>query len=306
MKIYIISNTQFGYKGIIKNQLDYFNNKIIPYLVDNSKNGDIFIHGGNIFNNRKNVSMDVIHDVMEIFEKISKILPIYIIKSLNDDLASLILKRINNVKIIENKEIINNVTLISYNNEFDDISNDIVIFNHNYLNNPDTYKEILKNNKINICTNNDDYLLLDDNIINIGSPYKLNKDQKNEKGFLVIDSDKKKHKFINNDYSPNFININIENEEDLNNFQIDKKDFIYLNVNELLIEKKENLNKLNILINKYDFKNVIYYNNNKKEKININNESFDIKSIINKYLKDNNLDLYKELDIIYKIYSEKN
>ena len=306
MKIYIISNTQFGYKGIIKNQLDYFNNKIIPYLVDNSKNGDIFIHGGNIFNNRKNVSMDVIHDVMEIFEKISKILPIYIIKSLNDDLASLILKRINNVKIIENKEIINNVTLISDNNEFDDISNDIVIFNHNYLNNPDTYKEILKNNKINICTNNDDYLLLDDNIINIGSPYKLNKDQKNEKGFLVIDSDKKKHKFINNDYSPNFININIENEEDLNNFQIDKKDFIYLNVNELLIEKKENLNKLNILINKYDFKNVIYYNNNKKEKININNESFDIKSIINKYLKDNNLDLYKELDIIYKIYSEKN
>lgn len=307
MKVFIISNTLFGYKGINENQLYYFNNIIIPFLEKNVKNGDIFIHGGNIFNNRKNVSMDIIHDVMEIFEKISNILPIYIMKSSNDDLSILLLKRIKNINIINEKTKIDNITLIPYNIQIDKEKNNVIIFNHNYYNNPDTYKNILSDSYINICTYNNDYPIKDDNIINIGSPYELNKNDKNKKGFLVIDTDKKKHKFIENKHSPKFIDINIDKIEDINELKINEKDYIHLYVKESIIDKKENLNKLNLLINKYNFKNITYLNDNntKENNIKLDNDSFNIKNLINDYLEKNNLNFENELNNIYKIYSEK-
>lgn len=304
MKIFIISNTLFGYKNINKNQLYYFNDVIIPFLKKNVKKDDILIHGGNIFNNRKNVSMDIIHDVMKIFEDISKILPIYIIKSKNDDLATLLLNRINNINIIDEKTKIKNITIFPYNIQLDEEENDIIVFNHNYYNNPDIYKNILKKSYINICTYNNDYPIKDDNIINIGSPYELNKNDKNKKGFLVIDTDKKKHKFIENNHSPKFIDINIDKTEDIDNLKINKKDYIYLYVKESIINKKENLNKLNLLINKYNFKNITYLNDIKKDDIKLDSVSFNIKDLINEYIQKKNLNLEKELNNVYKISKE--
>lgn len=310
MKIFLVSNIHFGYKKIQKDQFSYLKDRIIPYIKENYNDGDIFVHGGNIFNNRNTVNMDIINKTMDVFEELSNIIPIYIIKSENDELSSLILNRINNINIIDDIKTINNITLSTYKKDINDIEkNDIIVFNHDYINNIEFYKNILKKFKIVICTHYDDMNIKDDNIINIGSPYQLNKEHKNKKGFLVIDTDKKKVKFIKNDYSPIYLKIKINDINDLINFNNDslKKNFIDLEINENVIEKKENLNKLNLLINKYNFNNIIYIKNQDDKPIkNVDTNNFDIKNIISKYLKDNNLQHIKnELDNIYRIHKEK-
>jgi len=308
MKLFIVSNTQFGYKGLIKDQFSYFTNKIIPFLKKNSKGGDIFIHGGNIFSNKRSVNMDIINQTMDIFEEISKILPIYIIKSINDEISSLLLKRINNVHIIDTKKTIGNSLLVSYKEDINDIDNkSIVIFNNDYMVNPELYKNILNESDICVCTHYEDKVIQDDNIINVGSPYQLNKTHKNEKGFLIIDTLKKKFKFVNNTYSSKFVNHTINDIEDLENLKIKKKDFIDIKINETILNKKENINKLNMAINKYNFNNIIYINNTKEKPTNIiiDSHSFNIREIIENYIEKENNDLSKELNTIYKIYNEK-
>jgi len=308
MKIFLISNTQFGYKKISNNQFSYFTEKIIPLLKNKSKDDDIFIHGGNIFNNKKTVTMDIIHKTMDIFEKISKILPVYIIKSNNDELSSLLLNRIKNVNIINNEKTINNITLLSYKKSINnDINGEIIIFNNNYMNNPDLYKKILNKFDISICTHYEDKET-DKNIINLGSPYQLNKSHNNKKGILIIDNITKKSKLIENNYSPKFINISINKIEDIDKLKIMKKDFIDIKVNEDIISKKENLNRLNIAINKYNFDNITYIKNKDKDdhNITINDHSFNIKEIINNYIKENNINLQTEIETVYKIYEDRN
>lgn len=305
MKIYIISNTYFGYKGIVDEQFSYFNDKIIPFIEKNYIKGDILVHGGNIFYNRKTVNMDIIHNTMNIFEKLSNILPIYIIKSKNDDISTLLLSRIKNVKIVNNIEIIDNVTLLSNDNDIDKLlNNDIIIFNIDYIKNIDFYKNTFKNFNICVCTSYDDKDMKDDFIFNIGSPYQLNKFHKNKKGFLIIESFKKKIKFIENSYSPKFLDLQIENINDLEDLKISKKDYINLNIDEKLIQNKENLNKLNIAINKYNFKNVTYLKSlDPIENINDIDNVFDIKNLIDNYIKNKNFDLSDELNNVYEIFN---
>jgi len=305
MKLFITSNTQFGYKGVTKDQFSYFTNKIIPFLKKNSKDGDIFIHGGNIFNNKKSVNMEIINSTMDIFEEISKILPIYIIKSPNDELSSLLLKRINNVNIIDDKVTIENILIMSYKVDINDISDEsIVVFNSDYMINPELYKKVLNKSNVCICTHYEDKEIEDDNIINIGSPYQLNKSHENKKGFLVVDTLKKKFKLIENNFSSRFVNYTINSIEDLETLKINKKDFVNVKINENIIEKKENLNKLNMAINKYNF-NVTYINDTIKEPSNIiiDSHTFDIREIIENFLNDKNLN--EELENVYKIYNDK-
>ena len=306
MKLFITSNTQFGYKGITKDQFSYFTSKIIPFLKKNSKSGDIFIHGGNIFNNKKSTNLDTINNVMDIFEDISKILPIYIIKSSNDELATLLLKRISNVNIIDTKETIKNTLMMSYKEDINDTnSEEIIVFNNDYMENPELYKNILNNSKVCICTHYGDKEIQDDNIINVGSPYQLNKSD-NKKGFLVIDTLKKKFKLIENKFSPEFVNFQINEIEDLESIKFKKKDFIDIKVNESILGKKENLNKLNMAINKYNFNNVTYIKDEEETpNIIIDSHTFDIKEIINKFLEKEKTNLSEELETVYKIYEDK-
>jgi len=305
MKLFITSNTQFGYKGITKDQFSYFTNKIIPFLKKNSKSGDIFIHGGNIFNNKKSTNLDTINNVMDIFEDISKILPIYIIKSNNDELSTLLLKRISNVNIIDTKETIKNTLIMSYKENINNTNGeDIIIFNNDYMENPELYKKILSNSKVCICTNYDDKEIQDGNIINVGSPYQLNKTE-NKKGFLVIDTLKKKFKIVENNYSPEFVNFHINEIEDLEKIKFKKKDFIDIRVNENILNKK-NLNLLNMAINKYNFNNITYIKDKKETpNIEIDSHSFNIKEIINNFLEKEKTNLSEELETVYKIYEEK-
>jgi len=312
MKIFIISNTLFGYKNITNTQIDYFNNIFISYLNDNYNDGDILVHGGNIFNNRKNVSMDIINDVIDIFEKMSKILPVYLLKSKNDDISTMLLSRVNNVNIIDNTKIFGNISIVPYNININDIeSNDIIIFNSDYYNNPITNKEILKNKfDISICTTYNDRTIKDDNVINIGSPYQLGENDKEKKGFLLISPIKKKVKFVTNNHSPQYIKIEINSIDEINRIEINEKDYIILNINESLLNNKKNLNIINILINKVKPKKVLYFRDKKiesdKQPIEISNDLYNIDEMISEYMVKHDLDFKKEINNIINIYNESN
>jgi hypothetical protein len=242
---------------------------------------------------------------MNIFDELSKLLPIYIIKNENDDLSCLLLSRINNINIIDSKHIIDDILIVSNKIELNDLPDaSLIVFNNNYNLNPEINKKILNKFKIAICTNYNDMIIEDDNIINVGCPYQLNKDQKNRKGFLVVDHIKKKYKFIDNNFNSKFIELSIKNINDISKIEQHKNDFLYLFINEKVIEKKENLNKLNIVLNKYNIKNIMYI---KEDDINLNNNKelklndFNIKKLLDDYLNDNNLLLKKELEYIYKL-----
>jgi hypothetical protein len=255
MKIFLISNTLFGYKNMTKYQMSYFYDIFIPFLEKKSKKGDIFVHGGNLFYNKIHADFNLINNILDIFDKISKILPIYIINSLNDEYSTTILKRLNNIFIIDNLKIINNVILASNKLDLLDIKNikPIIIFNSNYLTN-DAYKLFLNNFNVSICTyfNNNDII---DNIINIGSPYQLYNnyidinEYKNKNGILVIDTIKKKFKLIKNNYSPKFLSYKILNINELDNINVNKKDKIEIIIKENILNSKENINKFNLFIN---------------------------------------------------------
>ena len=306
MKIFITSNTQFGYRYITKYQISYFMDNVIPMLKEKHEDGDIFIHGGNIFNNRKNVGMDIIHSVMDIFEGISNIMPVFIAKNKSDDISSLILSRVKNVKIINNKKKINNdISVHTYRSNTIADSKNIVIFNGDYMTNPDMYNEYFKNNKLVICTNYENLPYRTKNILNVPPPYQLHSGSNDKNGIIIIDNDN--IKLIKNDYSPKFRHVKINTIDDINSFDYPINDFIDVSVNEKIIEKKENLNKLNLLINKYNFRNVTYFKDKsiKDNPSNITISNFDIKKIIDDYIKDNKIEVEKELKTIYNIYSSK-
>jgi len=311
MKIFLISNTLFGYKNMTKYQISYFYDILIPFLKQKSKKGDIFVHGGNLFYNKIHADFNLINNVLDIFDKISKILPIYVINSLNDKYSTTILNRLKNIFIIDNSKIINNnVILISNKLNLLDIKNikPIIIFNSNFLIN-ESYKLFLKNFDISICTyfNNNDII---DNIINIGSPYQLNNnyinvnDFKNKNGLLIIDTIKKKFKLVKNKYSPNFISYDIFDISDLNKININKKDKIEIIIKENILNNKENINKFNLFINNNNIK-VKYLikknsnNSNDNNKIKNITYDFNIRNIIKNTINDT---LLNELNTIYKIY----
>ena len=119
-KIFIISNTNFNLsknlssKEWLKNMDYYFYNEVVPYLTNNTQPNDILIHLGNLLCKTKTIDLTVLKFIQDLFEKISKILPIYIIEGENDILSLNILKNINNIEIIrEPKKIerLNNVHL---------------------------------------------------------------------------------------------------------------------------------------------------------------------------------------------------
>jgi hypothetical protein len=298
MKLFITSNTQFGYKNISNNQFDYFNNILIPYLKNNSNENDLFIHGGNIFANKISNNIKILHEVMNIFEKISNFLKVYIIVNKSDNLPSLILNRIKNVNIINNFKQIDNISLISYKSNLLNISTPIVIYNGDYLLNP----EITKKFKLFISTFYSDRKSLNNNIINIGSPYQLNKSHKEKKG--IVELYKNNIKYIYNNYSPKFITKTINNIIELDNLKINN-DFIKLNIKEDILKKKEDLNKLKIFINNNNIKNIEYIKDDKiQDEIKFNYNIFNIKNIINSYIKKNDLDIDEELKNIFTVYQK--
>jgi len=130
------------------------------------------------------------------------------------------------------------------------------------------------------------------------SLFHFSKDNNEKIGFYAVKD--KTTKFIENKFSPRFVEQNIESLEDLN-VEI-TKDFIDLTINSELILKPEFKNKIDIFLNNNTFNNV-FYTEKKVEIEKVKMKNNDIRSILTDNIND---DLKDELKEIFTIYDEKN
>jgi len=311
-KIFIISNTNFNIsknistKDWLKNMENYYNNDFIPYLTENVKPNDILIHLGNFLYKSKNVDLSVLNFIQTLFEKISNMLPVYIIEGENDKLSLNILKNFKNIEIINEptqiKLLVEQVfTIFPYNTKIEDIDkfeSDVCFFNFDYLNSSKKDIIINKLRKFKKCYNGYyDKNGVVKNIKNLGSPYNTESDE--TKGFIVLDAYNDKDKFIKNKISPNFKKISINSESDLNiDKEIFNKNYVSLNINKnLLIDNKL---RIDMLISENDIVNISYSDDeiikDKEDILELNETSLSLNEMIVDYI--NNSDSINKNKII--------
>ena len=323
--IHIISDTHFGIRSNSlewKNIMDdFFNDWYIPYLKKNVKPNDILIHCGDVFDNRQNINLLVLHKVMDIFQELSSILPIYVIlgnhdtynKSSNDIHSLKLLNYIKNITVIQEPEILtlnNGKTLFmlpwraNHDVEKETIAkNDSdYLFSHLDINgfkfNPlaqaittandisifDKYKRVL-NGHIH-------YRQTKKNISLLGCPYQLTRgDYGNSKGVYLFNPSNNDIKFIENKYSPRFIKIKLSIllDKTYEEFQgLMKNNFVDIIVT---TEESTTIPLTTILDTALDYKkiNIIYDDTgNDVDTMEISEESelinFDIIDFSNKYV----------------------
>jgi len=269
-KIFIISNTNFNISKPLslkewqKNMDYYYYNEFIPYLTNNIRPNDILIHLGNFLCKTKTIDLNTLNFTQTLFEKIAKILPVYILEGENDSLGLNILKNMENVEIIRKAKEIEllvdqRFAMIPYGTKIDDIDtfeSDYCFFNLDYLNSPKKDVIISKLKNFDKCYNGFyNKNSITSNIKNLGSPYNIDNDDK--RGFIVLETHTNKDRFILNKKSPKFKNITINSESDLDVPESElKNNYVNLRINKkILIDNKL---KIEMLIGQYDIVNVTY------------------------------------------------
>lgn len=296
MKIWVLNNTKIDKN---KNWEQYFNTIFIPNLTKYSKDGDIVLHLGHIFNNSDLVNIKSINKLLSLFSKISKLRPFYFLDGYDTELLKLI-KNIKNTTIVDNPLTINNVKLIPKKfNIIEHLENDII-----FINSQVEQSILEKYNNYNFYCGYYDLNSEHKNIINVGTPYQLNKNSSS--GFYVVDTLTKKHKYFNNLYSEQFKTIRLTDIA-----QIEDLDAVYINDNNVYIEIDrslitENKLKIDVLLNDFKFKSISYINENSDDIDFINNSSLNMEDLIIEKIKEtDNENLMIEFKNILKLYKEK-
>ena len=318
MRIWILNNTKFGYKNNnqiwLEQMLKYFNESFIPLLKKKVSKDDILVHLGNLFDSSDNINTLILNSVQELFERIADIIPIKFLVGSND-LYSVsknnkinvinIFKHFNKIEIISEPKIENNILFLPWTKTpINNLLNvpEVVLMNSDYLNyNADLVLDKLKDKTV-FCGFYNDYKI--DNIIRVGAPYQFEKTSEN-KGFCVYDTIKNKHTFIENTFSPRFKTITITSEDQIENLDIEDIKYNYVNVviDQSLIGSKKI--KMDVLLSKYDFKNVSYINNEEVIDEIVDDTNLDIINICRERLKESDPDVIEEFEKIVKLKTEK-
>jgi hypothetical protein len=282
MKIVIINNTFFGYKGKGEEQLLYFNNIFIPLIKKHLTPNDMVVHLGNVFNNKNIINVSLLKNVYTLFGEISSWCNFYIINNTNDTDILHVFKDIRNLNVVNNFKL-------------DDIyiTNQHVENNSKYYLSSYDYKTRDIRNKF--VFNGYYNIEQDDNIINVLSPYSININNNNN-GIYLVDTKTINISFIKNDYSPKYLEIEINDSDELKSLENYKKDYIFLKI------KKEILNKkgVNEFISNYNILNIDTFDENNNLVDNITDIT-NIQTVLKDYVIQNEPLLLKDLERIFKL-----
>jgi DNA repair exonuclease SbcCD nuclease subunit len=305
-KAYIITDTHFGVysshelRKWMNIQFNYFYKELIPFLIDNVKEGDILIHMGDLFDNRNAVPIIVQNKVEELLLEISNILPIHLIVG-NHDLYNKgdtsvnlpkLFRHINNINVYEKTHILDKdgkklvlMPWVEYKKdmikEIDNNPGDY-LFCHSDLNGCRMHlNSIAHRNKDKIDVDNFSKYKrvfsghihirqVQKNFEFIGAPYQMDRNDYNDKkGITILDLDTGDTKFIENKLSPTFKKFKVENDGDLlllEHLNTDKH-FVDIEINNsVLIGKRKNRKILEEQLGKKNFSSVEYINDIIKKK----------------------------------------
>ena len=290
--IYIIGNTLFGYPKMADIQTDYFKNSFIPYLKKTVREGDILVHVGNIFYNKQSAHFKVLKDVMNIFDELSTLMQIFLLKGLNEEFSLDLFNNKKNIKVINETKRVKNIIFIPSGDFFmPDSDTEYLFGSSSAIEIPGVKRSFNgfydneKGNDINI---------------NVTSPYQLNKDFiTTGHGFYAFNLKQNDIRFIENNYSPKFKEIYIDDLSQLKDIDTKSKNFIDLVIDSKIVELTENKNKVDMFLSKNDFNNVYFTENTDKGKEIVMKNRNDIRNILIDNAEDG---IIEDLNDIFEIY----
>lgn len=325
--IVFLSDIHFGIRNSSKEWLeihnDYFENFFIP-LIEKRKSKPYLVIAGDLFDNRQSINVFVMHTVMELFKKLALLFKeIHIIAGNHD----VFLKSSNDISsldiidhISDNIFIYKEPTLIEINKlpflllpwENDKIKEVEVIKSQNkfakYLICHTEIKGFYYNSKVKVKTGNDlsvykgykkvfsgHFHLRQEskNLIYLGSPFHFNRaDIGDTKGIYIFNTVTETIKLIENNYSPEFKKIKIndildiplgELKKDIDNnfidFYTDDEFISKYNINSLIKELKD-VRSIKV--------NVIELERKINEIVATGDQKFNVIDLCDKYMEDNN------------------
>ena len=324
-RAFLISDTHFGVRNNsvewMEIQRDYFKNFFIPLLKENCKPGDAVFHLGDVFDSRQSINIRVLDFAIEIFEEISKILPVHIIvgnhdiyqKKSNDINSPSVFKWISNIYtytepcIVTSNTHKNKILLFPWE-EDQQVQKDVILeaksdyifchtdvqnlrFNKNVLiqdgNDPNVYK-----NCKGMYTGHIHYAQKFANIRVIGSPYQITRsDSGNIKGIWLVDFLKDEEQFFENTLSPKFLKLKLST---LINYTLaESKEIFHNNYIDILISSDDSVtfpfSKLLEILSPIRYKKLSYIvvtNEQLEEYEDDEKEDFDLLSLTTNYIND--------------------
>jgi len=295
MKIWILNNTKLDKN---KNWEDYFNTEFIPILKKYSKPDDIVLHLGHIFNNSDLVSVKSINKMLQNFSEIAQIRPFYFLDGYDSELLKLI-KTLKNTHIIDTPTLLDNIKLIPKRfNVIEYIEGDMIFLNSQID------QSILEKYEQQFYCGYSDLRIENKNIINVGTPYQL--DKKSSSGFYIVDSISKKHKYMLNKNSEQFKTIRITDIKQIEDLDTDfiSKNNISVEIDKSLVDDKKI--KIDVLLNNFNFKSISYINDSEEDIELIDNSSLKMEDLLLEKIKNSdNKKLLSEFENIMKIYKER-
>lgn len=323
-RAFLVTDTHFGVRNNsvewMDIQKDYFYNFLIPLIKKELRDGDVLIHLGDVFDSRQAINLRVLDLSMEIFETISKILPVHMIcgnhdiyqKKSNKINSLSVFKWLPNIHIYTDPVVIhtpskNKLLLLPWQDD-NLIEKEIVLnanahfafchtdvqnlkLNHKTLiehgNEPELYKSYKS-----MYTGHIHLTQVLGNIRVLGSPYQITRSDSGDiKGVWLVDFGDEKETFFENTVSPKFIKIKLSN---LLTYRFsDIKRIFHNNFIDVLITSDDAVNfpfskLLDVLVNiKYRKLNYIVVTNEQMEDYEDSDyEEFDLLGLTNAYIDD--------------------
>jgi len=243
-RFFIISDTHFGVRSNsiewMEIQREYFTDWFIPQLKLNAKPGDALIHCGDVFDSRQSMNLKVMNMVMEIFEEISKIMPVFMICG-NHDIYYKTSNSVNSIKMfnwLPNVHVYEEPVVLEINNglakallmpwqdSHDDESQIVQANSVDYLFCHTDFRGVKFNARVDVEEGNDiesvnqfkrvysghiHYAQKNQNIRMVGCPYPLTRsDIGNVKHYWILNFENDTEEGIPNNFSPKFIRMKLE------------------------------------------------------------------------------------------------
>lgn len=242
-RVWMISDTHLGVRSNSREWMEsiegYFYEYLIPIIQKNYQPGDILVHCGDIFESRQSINLYVLNKALEIFEKLSEVLPVYMIVGNHDIFMKYsnavnslkIFKRFNNITVYETatEAIIGNTPVVfmpwcdtheqeaeilaKYSGDILFCHTDVKGFSFNNIQKIDGGNEIESFEKFKrVYSGHIHFAQKFKNVRMLGSPYQLTRsDSGNPKNVWLLDLATNEETSFENNYSPKFLKLKLEN-----------------------------------------------------------------------------------------------